>query len=52
MNAKTVDRKLTELSFFEKSSKFSGPLNESNVKLNDNLKALEWKRTLNSKMRY
>ena len=40
-NAKTLDRTLTDLSFFERSSKLFEPLIESNVKVNDNLKELE-----------
>ena len=39
LNAKTLDRTLTDLSFFERSSKLFEPLIESNV--NDNLKELE-----------
>ena len=41
LNAKTLDRTLTDLSFFERSSKLFEPLIESNVKVNDNLKELE-----------
>ena len=39
--AKSVDRELTHLSFFERSSKLFEPLLESHDKVNDNLKALE-----------
>ena len=41
LNAKTLDRTLTDLSFSERSSKLFEPLIESNVKVNDNLKELE-----------
>ena len=43
LNAKTLDRsvKVTDLSFFERSSKLFEPLIESNVKVNDNLRELE-----------
>ena len=41
LNAKTLDRTLTDLSFFERSSKLFEPLIESNVKVNDNLQELE-----------
>ena len=41
LNAKTLDGTLTDLSFFERSSKLFEPLIESNVKVNDNLKELE-----------
>ena len=41
LNAKTLDRTLTDLSFFERSSKLFEPLIESNAKVNDNLKELE-----------
>ena len=39
--AKSVDRELTGLNFFERSSKLFEPLLESHDKVNDNLKALE-----------
>ena len=41
LNAKTLDRTLTDLSFFERSSKLFEPLIESNIKVNNNLKELE-----------
>ena len=41
LNAKMHDGILTDLSFFERSSKLFKPLIESTVKVNDNLKELE-----------
>ena len=41
LNTKTLDRKLTELDFFERSSQMFEPLLDSNVKVQENLKTLE-----------
>ena len=49
LDAKTVDKKLIEHSFFERTSKLFEPLIDSNVKVNDNLKRVG-KGVLNNRM--
>ena len=41
LNAKTLDRKLTDLSFYERTSQLFQPLTDSNAKVNESLKTLE-----------